>query len=117
MKKIGLTKISIQSSNPKYSYPIVRLPREFRDTAGKQAQIFQTKYEGALAFLVVVDNPVDIKTSDSAVESRLLAIESKIDNLIGAISSNKPQKNNESLNRYTPGQIRTAVAGSKVLHD
>jgi hypothetical protein len=117
MKKIAVSKISIQSSNPQYSYPIVRLPRILKDLAGKKAQIFQTEYEDSLAFLVVVDKPVDNESIDNSVESRLIAIESKIDYLTDAIFFISTQKNAESQKADTPGQIRTAVAGSKVLHD
>ncbi len=47
--------ISLQSSKPSHAYPIIRLPREFSNLAGAKGTILQTIYEGALAFLVVID--------------------------------------------------------------
>jgi hypothetical protein len=53
MKKIFTTKISLQSSNPTYSYPIIRLPRTLKDLAGETVSIYQTVKDGSLAFFVV----------------------------------------------------------------
>ena len=53
MKKIFTTKISLQSSNPTYSYPIIRLPRTLKDLAGETVSIYQTAKAGSLAFFVV----------------------------------------------------------------
>jgi hypothetical protein len=53
MKKIFTTKISIQSSNPTYSYPIVRLPRALKSLAGETVTIYQTEKDGSLAFFAV----------------------------------------------------------------
>ena len=53
MKKIFTTKISLQSSSPTYSYPIVRLPRTLKDLAGETVSIYQTVKDGSLAFFVV----------------------------------------------------------------
>ena len=53
MKKIFTTKISLQSSNPTYSYPIVRLPRTLKSLAGETVTIYQTEKDGSLAFFIV----------------------------------------------------------------
>jgi hypothetical protein len=53
MKKIFTTKISLQSSNPTYSYPIVRLPRSLKGLAGETVTIYQTEKSGSLAFFIV----------------------------------------------------------------
>ncbi|MGZ5563126.1 MAG: hypothetical protein ACXWEM_04740 [Halobacteriota archaeon] len=53
MKKIFTKKISLQSSNPTYSYPIIRLPRTLKDLAGETVTIYQTERDGSLAFFVV----------------------------------------------------------------
>ena len=53
MKKIFTTKISLQSSNPTYSYPIIRLPRTLKDLAGETVSIYQTAKAGSLAFFIV----------------------------------------------------------------
>jgi hypothetical protein len=58
MKKIFTTKISLQSSNPKYAYPIIRLPRDLRGLAGETVSIYQAELDGVSRFFVVpkVDN-------------------------------------------------------------
>ena len=52
MKKIFTTRISLQSSNPTYSYPIIRLPRTLKGLAGETVSIYQTEKDGPLAFFV-----------------------------------------------------------------
>jgi hypothetical protein len=46
--------MSVQSSKPSHAYPIIRLPREYAELAGSQAEIYQTSYEDGIAFLVKV---------------------------------------------------------------
>ena len=53
MKKIFTTRISLQSANPKYSYPIIRLPRDLRGLAGETASVYQTELDGVSGFFVV----------------------------------------------------------------
>ena len=52
MEKIFTTKISLQSSNPTFSYPIIRLPRELKELAGRIANIYQTEIDGVEGFFV-----------------------------------------------------------------
>ena len=59
MQPICTHKISVQSSKPSHAYPIIRLPREYRELAGSRADIFQTTHRGKLAFLVTTDREVD----------------------------------------------------------
>jgi hypothetical protein len=66
---------------------------------------------------VFADKTVDMNSNEISLESRLISIESKVVNILEWITSYKSQKNAESQKANTPGQIRTAVAGSKVLHD
>jgi hypothetical protein len=54
MKKIFTTKISLQSSNPTFSYPIIRLPRELKELAGRIAAIYQTEIDGVEGFIVAL---------------------------------------------------------------
>ena len=84
MKEIFTRKISVQSSNPKYSYPLIRLPRELKELAGNSVHIYQTDYDDKLTFLVVVDKSVDKVSKKSKplnVESRLSNLESSIDEI------------------------------------
>ena len=53
MKKIFTTKISLQSSNPAYSYPIIRLPRTLKNLAGETVTVYQTEKDESLAFFIV----------------------------------------------------------------
>jgi hypothetical protein len=52
MEKISTTKISLQSSNPTFSYPIIRLPRELKELAGRTANVYQTEIDGVQGFFV-----------------------------------------------------------------
>jgi hypothetical protein len=54
MQPLCTHKISVQSSKPSHAYPIIRLPREFRELAGIYAEIYQTSYENGIAFLVKI---------------------------------------------------------------
>jgi hypothetical protein len=54
MKKIFTTKISLQSSNPTFSYPIIRLPRELKELAGRIATIYQTQIDGVEGFFIAL---------------------------------------------------------------
>jgi len=54
MKKIFTTKISLQSSNPTFSYPIIRLPRELKELAGRIAIVYQTEINGVEGFFVAL---------------------------------------------------------------
>jgi hypothetical protein len=59
MQPICTHTISLQSSKPSHAYPIIRLPREFKNLAGAKGTVLKTVYKGALAFLVVInDRPV-----------------------------------------------------------
>ncbi len=53
MKKIFTTKISLQSSNPTFSYPIIRLPRDLKELRGRIVTIYQTEIGGVEGFFVV----------------------------------------------------------------
>jgi len=53
MKKIFTTKISLQSHNPTFSYPIVRLPRELKELAGQIVDVYETETDGVKGFFVV----------------------------------------------------------------
>jgi hypothetical protein len=52
MKKIFATKISPQSSNPTFSCPIVRLPRELKQLTGRIATVYQHRLMASKAFLL-----------------------------------------------------------------
>jgi hypothetical protein len=52
MQPICIHIISLQSSKPSHSYPIIRLPRKFNELVGSQAEIYQTCYEDEIAFLI-----------------------------------------------------------------
>ncbi len=54
MNKIFTTKISLRSSNPTYSYPIIRLPRELKELAGRIVNIYQTEIDGVQGFFVAL---------------------------------------------------------------
>ena len=52
MKKISTTKISLQSRNPTFSYPIIRLPRDLKKLAGRIVNIYEIEIDGIPGFFV-----------------------------------------------------------------
>jgi hypothetical protein len=52
MKKIFTTKISLQSRNPMFSYPIIRLPRDLKELAGRIVNIYEIEIDGIRGFFV-----------------------------------------------------------------
>ena len=69
MQPICTHKIGVQSSKPSHAYPIIRLPREFRELAGTSAEIYQTSYDDGVAFLVkIVDRSQKKLSKDSNFE-------------------------------------------------
>ncbi len=72
MQPICTHTISIQSSKPSHAYPIIRLPREFRELAGSQAEIYQTSYEDGIAFLVKIVDRSQKKLSKGSNSKRSL---------------------------------------------
>jgi hypothetical protein len=58
MQPICTNKIGTHSSNPPHKYPVIRLPREFKDLIGKGATIYQTEHAGELAFFIMIDESV-----------------------------------------------------------
>ncbi len=91
MQPICTHTISVQSSKPSHAYPIIRLPRKFRELTGSKADIFQTEHEGKLAFLVTVDKKVDnccLLTPETNADSRLSALETKIQSLEDTLIDN-----------------------------
>ena len=52
MEKIFTTKISLQSHNPTLSYPIIRLPRDLKELAGRIVNIYETEIDGIRGFFI-----------------------------------------------------------------
>ena len=122
-----LHKISVQSTKPSHSPPIIRLPREFRKLAGSKAEIYETTRDGRLAFLVTADRKVDnfcATAEPSDIENCIASIESKTNTVLQLIeanscSSNLILKKERSSLDLNPGlsldRAFTARTTSKVL--
>ena len=54
--EIHRSTISLHSAKANYNYPTIRLPHYLSQLAGMPTRIYQTVYEGALAFLVVISS-------------------------------------------------------------
>ena len=67
MQPICTHKIGVHSKKSPYTYPVIRLPREFRRLVGAVATVFETTHNGALAFLVVPHS----RESESSARARL----------------------------------------------
>jgi hypothetical protein len=69
--EINRSKISLHHAKAGYEYPTIRLPHTFSKLAGLSTRIYQTIYDGSLAFLMVI-SPTDnaSKTPKSSVFTR-----------------------------------------------
>ena len=122
MNYIGKSKISKLSPKPNIHYPLLRLPQSSVDTIGEMASIYETEHEGNRAFLIVLDEDycnkrVIQKNYTTNLEKRVSELETLIKEISGKIKSKEVKINPEIEINDTPDQIRTGVAGSKVLHD
>jgi len=74
--EIFTAKILLQSSNPTYSYPIIRLPRELKELAGRIANIYQTEIDGVEGFFISLQlGKLDkFVESNSQINSRLKSV-------------------------------------------
>jgi hypothetical protein len=57
LRPIHHSTISVHHAKQGYDYPMIRLPHTLSKLIGLPTQIYQTIYDGALAFLVVVAPP------------------------------------------------------------
>jgi hypothetical protein len=67
--EVHRSKISLHRAKAGYDYPTIRLPHIFTKLAGLPTRIYQTVYEGALAFLVVVSPKGSPDIQESACSS------------------------------------------------
>jgi hypothetical protein len=44
----------VQSSNPPFSYPIIRFPRELKVLAGRIANVYKTEIDGVEGFFIAL---------------------------------------------------------------
>ena len=127
MHYIGKSKISPLYSKGRIIYPQIRLPQRYNDVIGETAHIFETENNGEQAFLIVVgkddkiepvameigqkvlkpDSKIAQPETETSIESRLSALESKIDKLIELNFQNNELSNNKSLKNDGLDRIRT----------
>jgi hypothetical protein len=115
MQLICTHRISLQSSTPSHAYPIIGLPRKFRELAGSKADIYQTMHNRKLAFIVVVDKEVCngcLPSPENIIEARFSALESTISALKSALFIKKACGCNEKRKSKVEGEIRTRVVAS-----
>jgi hypothetical protein len=74
--EVHRTKISLHHAKAGYDYPAIRLPFTFSALVGLSTHIYQTVYDGALAFLVVVSK--GISKENSAEISENVKIDAKM---------------------------------------
>ncbi len=115
MQPICTHKIGFHSSKPSHAYPIIRLPREFRELAGSRAEIYKTTHDGKLAFLVTIDQKVGnccTTLDERETKSRLAALESELKDLKQLILQSENCAADNIKNQKAEGEIRTRVVAS-----
>ena len=97
MKPIGKSKVSRQTSKKNAIYPFVRFPQGYEDLIGNTMTIYETEHEGRRAFLLVpydetISAPKVIQPiAKLSIEKRIDGLETKINQVIDLINSNKEQ--------------------------
>ena len=120
MQFIGKSKISTLHSKPDISYPLIRLPQQYKHLIGETAQLFITNHEGKKGFFIVLEESkykgkVVKQSLETNLESRLCTLESKIEELKQLIFQNnaisQPNQQNKRKEKAEVG-IRTRVVAS-----
>jgi len=122
MQFIGKSKISTLRSKPDVSYPLIRLPLQYTHLIGETAQLFITSHEGKKGFFILLEESGNegkvVKQSlETNLESRLSALESKIDELNSFLLKNygdnpAEMQKNDGLGRIRTGDLRRVKAMS-----
>ena len=120
MQYVGTSKIGRLSAKKDKIYAQIRLPPHLTDTIGEIAKIFETEHNGKRAFLLVTNQSVlssntvlqyDEKVvklyHENDTESRLSALESKINKLMELNFQNNGLLEDESPKNNGLGAIRT----------
>jgi hypothetical protein len=94
MRRIFTTKVSLQSRNPTFSYPLVRLPRELKELAGRIVDVYDADIDGVRGFFVAPhlanlaksdENIDDSCQVDSTLKCRLISQGTQKTNGLGRI--------------------------------
>jgi len=115
MQPICTNKIGTHSSNSFHKYPVIRLPREFKDLIGKIATIHQTECGGELAFVITIGESVGTicaNPEQGEIAKRVAALESEIRNLKSLIFQFESEFDADRENHKAEGEIRTRVVAS-----
>jgi hypothetical protein len=117
MKRVGNAKIGKLSAKG-IEYPQLRLPKQYLNSVGKIAEIYETEDDGKRAFLVVTKGKVSnddmvLKPDDEVLkpqpylgyDERLSALESKIDELKTACS---PRRKRAATNKRPRARFEPA---------
>jgi hypothetical protein len=108
MKRIFTTKISLQSRDPTFSYPIIRLPRDLKEFAGQITDIYEAEINGVRGFFVVPHLANLAKSDELNGDSYDIDSSPKF----GSIGQKKLK--NDGLGRIRTGDLRRVKATSRM---
>jgi hypothetical protein len=104
--EIHSSKISLHHAKTGYNYPTIRLPHTFSQLAGLSTRIYQTIYDGSLAFLTVISPTENAsKTPESSVFTRRhLKFESRLgkDDVKGHTAGSYPLNHSRPIREHYP---------------
>lgn len=81
------SKVTALKASKTRVYPSIRLPREYSEVIGSNAEIIPTSHEGKQAFLVVVDHDSLNSEPPNTLEARLEAVEKQLSLIQESISA------------------------------
>lgn len=114
------SKVTALKASKTRVYPSIRLPREYGEVIGSNAEIIPTSHEGKQAFLVVINKESVNSEPLSPIEKKIMQLETEINRIKSDIYENEsvPALEIEKEEKISsPARIRTTVFGSKGRKD
>jgi|GEM_PF-2667652 len=115
------SKVTALKASKTRIYPSIRLPREYGEIVGSNANIIPTSHEGKQAFLVVIDKESLNAESLSPLEQKLVELENEIADLketvYGEKASEYPKKSKEGSPARTTSQRYIVLNNVNIIDD
>jgi hypothetical protein len=124
MRYVGESKISKLNPKPHLTYPLLRLPQEYKETIGKIAHIYESWQEGQRTIVLVFDEteekekvikPIIKQNTESEFSARISVLEQETKELRALIEKEAPVVTDtqkiDGLGRIRTGDLRHVKTG------
>jgi hypothetical protein len=116
VQRVGKSKVTKLTAKADAVYPLIRLPKAYKDEIGKTAEIFETQHDNKRVLLVTFNELAEANSEvkqperkviqlecQKEIEARLLLLESEISDLKSALFLNESSSFNKIKNRWARG--------------